>query len=408
MARALLVSILLVTPQAVFAQQRAEPLTFEADVRAILKTHCWQCHGEAEELKGGLDTRLARLLARGGESGPAIVPGQHADSLLYERVASGEMPPGDKTLSAAEIETLARWIDAGAATARPEPDSLLTGAAFTAEERSHWSFQPIRRSPLPTVKATDRVATPIDAFLLARLESEGLGFAPEADRATLIRRLSFDLTGLPPSPEEVQRFVDDPTPDAYERLVDTLLASPAYGERWARHWLDVAGYADSNGYDPKDSPRKWAYKYRDYVIRAFNRDKPWNEFLVEQLAGDELLTPPYANLTAADADRLIATGMLRMGPDGADTAAAADRDLARNDVIAETIKIVSTATLGLTVGCASATRIATIRFRTKITTASGLCSSRRTTGRNGAVPMPGSCRSGRTRCVPKPRASTRS
>ena len=353
MARALLVSILLIAPHAALAQQkRAEPLTFEGDVRPILKTHCWHCHGEAEELEGGLDTRLARLLERGGDTGPAIAAGSHDKSLLYQRISTGEMPPGDKSLSDAEIDTIVRWIDGGATTARAEPDSLLAGNTFTEEERSHWSFQPIRRPELPVVKHAERVETPIDAFLLARLESEGVNFAPEADRATLIRRLSYDLTGLPPSPEEVQRFVDDPAPDAYERLVDTLLASPAYGERWARHWLDVAGYADSNGYDQKDSERKWAYKYRDYVIRAFNRDKPWDEFLVEQLAGDELLTPPYANLAAAEADRLIATGMLRMGPDGADTAAEADRDLARNDVIAESIKIVSTAVLGLSVGCA--------------------------------------------------------
>ncbi len=353
MLRTLLTLSLLTIPAPLWAWEgEVAAVTFEGDVRPILKAHCWQCHGEEEELQGGLDARLARLLREGGDSGPAIVAGEHGASLLFERISAGEMPPGDKQLSAAEIETLARWIDAGAVTARPEPESLADGDVFTQEERDHWAFQPIRRPSVPQVKRAELVASPIDAFLLARLETQGVSFGPPADRATLIRRLYYDLTGLPPSPEEVERFVADPAPDAYERLVDTLLSSPAYGERWARHWLDVAGYADSNGYNEKDTERKWTYKYRDYVIRAFNDDKPWDTFLVEQLAGDELLTPPYSNLSDADADKLIATGMLRMGPDGTAAASGADADVARNDVMAETIKIVSTAVLGLSVGCA--------------------------------------------------------
>ncbi len=327
------------------------PLTFERDVRPILKTHCWQCHGEEEELHGSLDARLARFLQAGGDSGPAIEPGNHAESLLYERVSQGEMPPGDKQLSEAEVATIARWIDGGAKTATAEPESLAVGDILTEEDRAHWSFQPVIRSPVPRVASAERARTPVDAFLLARLEREELSFAEEADRATLVRRLSFDLTGLPPTPEAVERFVNDPAPDAYERLVDDLLASPAYGERWGRHWLDVAGYADSDGYSVQDLERPWAYKYRDYVIRSFNRDKPWDEFLVEQLAGDELLAPPYENLTPRQADRLIATGFLRMGPDGTGDSAV-DQDVARNEVVADTIEIMSTAVLGLTVGCA--------------------------------------------------------
>ena len=329
----------------------AEPLTFEAHVRPILKAHCWQCHGEEEELKGNFDARLARFLLKGGDSGPAIVAGKHDKSLLYEKVAAGEMPPGKKKLSPREIEVLARWIDSGAGTARPEPESLAAGDTFTDEERAHWSFQPIRRPELPPVNHPESVRTPIDAFVLSRLESQGLSFGPAADRATLIRRLAFDLTGLPPETEAVDEFVNDPAPDACERLVDRLLDSPAYGERWGRHWLDVAGYADSDGFSEKDLERKWAWKYRDYVVRAFNDDKPWNEFIVEQLAGDELLTPPYANLTPEQADRLIATGFLRMGPDGTGDGAV-DQNVARNEVLAETIKIVSTSLLGLSVGCA--------------------------------------------------------
>jgi mono/diheme cytochrome c family protein len=328
----------------------ANTITFEADVRPILKAHCWHCHGEDAEVEGGLDARLAHFLTKGGETGPAIVPGNHAVSLLYQRIAAGEMPPSGKPLPEKDLATLVRWIDAGAPTARPEPESLAAGDVFSEEERSHWSFQPTVRPPLPPVTQPELNSAPIDAFLLARLETQKLSFAPEADRATLIRRLSYDLTGLPPSPEEVERFAADSSSDAYERLVDRLLASPAYGERWARHWLDVAGYADSDGYDERDRERKWAYRYRDYVIRSFNRDKPWDEFIVEQLAGDELLEPPYANLTAEQADCLIATGMLRMGPDG--TNGPADQNVARNDVVAETIKIVSTSLLGLSVGCA--------------------------------------------------------
>ena len=323
---------------------------FETDVRPILKAHCWQCHGEEDELKGGLDTRLARFLVRGGESGPAVVPGKHAASLLYERVFSGEMPPGSKTISASEISILARWIDSGARTIRPEPEALSVEDTISEEDRQHWSFQPIRRSMLPEVKRLDRLRSPIDTFLLTRLEAEGLSFAQDTDKVTLIRRLYFNLHGLPPAPEAIDEFVTDRVPDAYARLVDRLLASPRYGERWARHWLDVVGYADSDGFE-KDLVRDWAYKYRDYVIRAFNSDKAWDEFLVEQLGGDELLTPPYEDLTPEQVDRLIATGFLRMGPDGTGSSNA-EPTVASNQVIAEVIKVVSTSLLGLSVGCA--------------------------------------------------------
>ena len=324
---------------------------FEKDVRPILKTHCWQCHGEEEEVKGGLDTRLAQFLLKGGDSGPSVVPGKHAVSLIYQRVVSGEMPPGQKRISPREIDTLAQWIDAGAKTARTEPNTLSVGDTFTEEERLHWSFQPIRRPSLPEVKQSDRLQSPIDAFILSKLESHGTGFSLEANKATLIRRLYFDLIGLPPDPERIDRFMADRSPDAYRRLVEELLASPAYGERWARHWLDVVGYADSNGYSEKDSERKWAYNYRDFIIRSMNADQRWDQWIVQQLAGDELITLPYQNLTREEADRLIATGFLRMGPDGTGDSND-DQDVAQNQVITETIKIMSTSLLGLTVGCA--------------------------------------------------------
>lgn len=327
------------------------PIHFETEIRPILKAHCWHCHGEEGELKGSLDTRLSRFLLEGGDTGPAVVPGKHADSPLYQRIAAGEMPPGKKKLPPQELEKIARWIDGGALTLRPEPEQLAEGDIFTDEERQHWSFQPVVRPEPPVVREMERSRTEIDRFLLAKLEAKNLSFGPEADKLTLIRRLTFDLTGLPPTPSEVENFLADEASDAYERLVDRLLSSPAYGERWARHWLDVAGYADSDGFNEKDTPRKWAYRYRDYVIRSLNADKPWNEFLVEQLAGDELLTPPYANLTPEQSDQLIATGFLRLGPDGTMTENP-DVDAAKNDVMVETVKIVSTSLLGLTVGCA--------------------------------------------------------
>lgn len=326
----------------------AGPPVFETHIRPIFKAHCFHCHGEDGQVESGLDLRLVRLMAKGGESGPAVVAGDHAQSRLFKRIQSQEMPPGEKKLTDAETALIARWIDGGAKTLRPEPETI---GAFSDEEQNFWSFQPIRRPPVPKVREAAQVATPIDAFLLEKLQSHDLGFSPEAEPAVLIRRLYFDLIGLPPTPAEVDEFVRSYSPKTYEALVDKLLASPHYGERWGRHWLDVAGYADSDGYSPLDAERKYAYKYRDYVLRAFNDDKPWNEFIVEQLAGDELIGPPYAGRSPAELDKLIATGFLRMGPDGTGDADV-DQPLARNDVLVETIKIVSTSLLGLSVGCA--------------------------------------------------------
>ena len=324
-------------------------MLFERDVRPILKTHCFQCHGEEDKREGGLDSRLVRQLLAGGESGPAIVAGKPNESLLWSRIESEEMPPKGK-LSKAEKKVLHDWIDQGAKTARPEPVSVPVETEWTEEERSYWAFQPVQRPRLPSVVNTDRIQTPIDHFLLAELEPRGHCFSPAADRATLARRLAFDLLGLPLAPERVANFVTSQEPDAYDQLVEELLASPAYGERWARHWLDPAGFADSDGYTENDRVRPWAFRYRDYVIRAMNRDKPINEFVVEQLAGDELVAPPYENLSEQDIDRLTATGFLRTAPDG--TGDTGDQNVARNDVVAETIKIVSTTMLGMTVGCA--------------------------------------------------------
>lgn len=331
----------------------AEPagLTFEKHVRPILKAYCFECHGEGEQLKGGLDLRLVRLLVQGGDSGPAVAAGNRDDSYLYQRIARGEMPPGKKKLSRDEVAVIGRWISEGAKTAAREPDSLTSGWHISAEERAFWAFQPVHRPNVPPVQQAERVSNPIDAFLLQQLEAKGLSFAAEADRRTLVRRASFDLTGLPPTPAEIEAARNDDSPDWFEKVVDRLLASPHYGERWGRHWLDVAGYADSDGFAVEDLVRPWAFKYRDYVIRAFNAGKPFDEFIVEQLAGDELVRPPYQNLRPEDMDRLTATGFLRMAPDGTG-APNVDQPLARNQVVADTLKVVSSAFLGLTVGCA--------------------------------------------------------
>lgn len=328
-------------------------LTFEHDVRPILKVACFHCHGEGEELKGGLDLRLRRLIVAGGKSGAAVTPGDPDDSELFLLVAEGDMPKGEKKLTAEQIGVIREWIAQGAATAEDEPASLGKGLHITAADRAWWSFVPVRRPDMPQVKQAERVRTPIDAFIAAKLEEAALTFNVEADKRTLIRRATFDLLGLPPTPAEAELFLADDSPDAYERLIDRLLASPHYGERWGRHWLDVAGYADSEGFTEADVPRVWAYRYRDYVIRSLNADKPWDRFITEQLAGDELLTPPYRDLNELQVELLAATGYLRMAPDGTGPGSGAeDQTAARNQVVADTIRIVSGSLLGLTVDCA--------------------------------------------------------
>ena len=342
------------------AYLRAEsdaPLRFETDVRAILRAHCFQCHGEEPEVQGNLDLRLVRFMHRGGDSGAAIVPGKPEESPLYQRLRDGEMPPDEsKQISRKELRVIHDWIVAGAGTVREEPESLGLEPYLTEEDKAHWSLQPIRRPTVPTQVNADLVANPIDAFLLSELKKHDLEFSPTAPPRKLLRRLSLDLLGLPPSPESVQSFVDSiASADGAEKIwsvtVDTMLESPHYGERWARHWLDVAGYADSEGYTDADSERPDAWRYRDYVIESFNADMPFDQFITEQLAGDELITSPLKNLSAADAKRLVATGFLRMAPDGTG-GAVADKLQARHDTMADTIRIVSSSFLGLTVGCA--------------------------------------------------------
>jgi mono/diheme cytochrome c family protein len=343
---------LLATAPAAAAEKAAPSApTFEAHVRPLFKVYCLTCHGEGEKLRGGLDLRLRRLAVQGGDSGPAIVPGKSDRSLLYQRVRDGEMPPGKKKLAPEEVARIGRWISGGARVEGPEPKAVGSGMLITAKDRSFWAFQPIRTPAIPAVRSRQSVRSPVDAFLLAKLEGQGLTFAPEVDRRTLIRRATLDLHGLPPTPGEVEAFVRDTSPKAYEALIDRLLSSPRYGERWGRHWLDVAGYADSEGFTQSDPVRLYAYKYRDYVIRSLNADKPFDEFIREQLAGDEMVRQPMGNPSPADLDRLIATGFLRMVPDGTGSGGV-DQKIARNQVISDTIKVISGSLLGVTVGCA--------------------------------------------------------
>ncbi|QDT91038.1 PSD1 and planctomycete cytochrome C domain-containing protein [Gimesia algae] len=343
-------TICLNSASAVESADQTEKLSFENDVRKILKVHCLHCHGENGEMEGSLDLRLKRFMVKGGDSGPAIVPGKSAQSELIARIEAKEMPPEGKPMPDEELAILKQWVNQGAHNLRPEPESI--GADYVPpDEQAFWSFQPVNNSPLPKVKQPALVKQPVDAFLLSKLESKGLTFTAQADKTILARRAFYDLIGLPPTPEELKQFLDDKSPNAYEKMIDRLLASPHYGERWGRHWLDVAGYADSEGYNNKDQDRPWAFRYRDYVIRAFNNDKPYDQFLKEQLAGDEMVKPPYHKLSPEEMEKLVATGFLRMAPDGTGSNPA-EREVAKNQVIIDTVDIVSSSVLGMTIACA--------------------------------------------------------
>ncbi|MCH8150445.1 MAG: PSD1 domain-containing protein [Planctomycetes bacterium] len=275
---------------------------FESKVRPLLIERCIKCHGEKkQEGKLRLDLRVTAL--KGGESGSAIHPGDPSKSLLIEAVnyESLEMPPTGK-LSDSEIAVLTTWVKIGA----PWPESYAElvqprNKKITDEDRAFWAFQPVGEVSVPSIESS-WCRNPIDRFVLRRLQKEGLAPAAPADRIALLRRVYFDLIGLPPNPQEVERFLNDKSPNAYERLVDELLKSPQYGERWARHWLDLVRYAESDGYK-QDAYRPDAWRYRDYVIRSFNKDKPYDQFVMEQLAGDEI--------APGDPEAIIATGYLR-------------------------------------------------------------------------------------------------
>jgi len=330
------------------------------DVLPTLLIRCAICHG-SQRREGELDVRSVAALLKGGKSGPAIVPGKPDESLLVQKIRAAEMPPlktlafySVRPVTEIELATIEKWIAAGATeveiapdVANGQPDPLVTD-----DDRQFWAFQPPRAGPVPAVRAAERVRNPIDAFVLERLEAAGLSLSPEADRRVLVRRVYFDLLGLPPTPEEVEAFVADARPNAYELLVDRALASPRYGERWGQYWLDVAGYSDSEGIQHADDVRANAWRYRDYVIRAFNDDKPYDRFLVEQLAGDELADYEHApEITPEIYDNLVATAFLRLAPDATYspiTGFTSDR----LEVIDDEIEVLSSAVLGLTIKCA--------------------------------------------------------
>ncbi len=302
--------LLLVTAGAAVATaddgQRLAENFFEREVRPLLIERCHKCHGETKQ-SGGLRLDIKANALAGGESGAAIVPGSLEESLLIGAIRheSFEMPPDGK-LPDRDIEILTKWVAAGAVWPgddRPAAKIHRPGQ-ITEEDRRWWAIQPIQRPEPPVVTSDVTVRNPIDQFIAAKLTTAGLKPSPEADRATLIRRVTFDLIGLPPTPDEVATFLADDQPEADERLVDRLLARPEFGERWARHWLDLVRYADSDGYK-QDDYRPNAWRYRDYVIQAFNDDKPYDRFVQEQLAGDELFPEDPAALTA--------TGYLRHG-----------------------------------------------------------------------------------------------
>jgi hypothetical protein len=318
---------------------------FENKIRPLLANRCVKCHGPTKQ-KGELrlDSRVALL--EGGDQGPAAVPGAPEKSLLITAVQYTrddlQMPPSKK-LSGHQIADLVRWVKMGA----PWPET--GGAASTtrrgdfkisARDRAHWSFQPVKRPTPPAVRDRHWPANPIDAFILARLEAKGLKPNPPASKRELIRRVYYDLTGLPPAPREVEAFVADSSPRAYERLVERLLQSPQYGEKWGRHWLDLVRFAETNSYE-RDGPKPNAWRYRDYVVRSFNQDKPYDQFVREQLAGDEL--------PGNRADALIATGYYRLGIwDDEPTDAQQARYDGLDDIVATTGQVF----LGLTFDCA--------------------------------------------------------
>jgi hypothetical protein len=349
------------------ADERANPVNpatadpaavefFERAVRPILVERCQTCHG-ATKAKGHLrlDSRAAVLA--GGESGPAIVPKAPGDSLLIDAINYGalhQMPPKSK-LPAEEIATLTRWVELGApwpapatSPASPTPVTSAAVTGFDLRERAqHWSFQPLRGAALPEVKDNGWPRTPIDRFILAGLEARGLRPGPEADRRTWLRRVTFDLIGLPPTTAEIAAFLADRSPEAYEKVVDRLLASPHHGERWGRHWLDVVAYAETSGHE-FDYEIPDAYRYRDYVIRALNADLPYDRFVVEQLAGD-LVERPRLHPSAGFNESILGTGLYFLGEGTHSPLDLPDEQATRID---HQIDVLSKTFLGLTVACA--------------------------------------------------------
>ncbi len=311
-----------------------QDVDFAREVRPILEAKCFACHGPKKQQSDlRLDDRSRAF--RGGAEGPAIIPGKAVESPLIDRISPDAdpeeaMPPKGDRLTNEQVATIRKWIDQGAKW----PDDATTGAG------KHWAFVPPTRPALPKVRDEPWSRNAIDRFVLARLEADGLKPSPEADRVTLIRRLSLDLIGLPPTPEEIDAFVADPAPNAYEKVVDRLLASPHYGERWGRHWLDAARYADTDGFEKDKTRHVWFY--RDWVINAFNRDLPYDRFIIEQIAGDLL--------PGATQDQVVATGFLRNSM--VNEEGGVDPEQFRMEAMFDRVEAIGKGVLGLTVQCA--------------------------------------------------------
>ena len=323
---------------------------FEKKIRPLLAEHCWSCHGP-DERKGGLRLDSARGVRRGSETGPVIVPGKADESRIVQvvrRTGDVKMPP-DEALSAAEIADLVAWVEGGAVWPKVIPgrgeDESQAGSLFTDREKSFWAFQAVRDPAPPAVKGIDWVQSDIDRFILTKLEAQDLSPAPAADKRALLRRVTFDLIGLPPTPEEMEAFLADDSPDAFASVVKRLLSSQHYGERWGRRWLNVVRYGDTADI-PGGFLSLYAYRYRDYVVKAFNEDKPYHEFVVEQLAGD-LMEP--TDDAGTNAERTIATGFLLLGPK---SITEIDKEKMVMQLVEEQIDVTSRAFLGLTVACA--------------------------------------------------------
>ncbi|MDP1587077.1 MAG: DUF1549 domain-containing protein, partial [Prosthecobacter sp.] len=319
---------------------------FEKTIRPILINRCYECHSvESGKSKGGLQLDSREALLKGGDNGPALIAGNPDKSRIIESVRYHnqdlQMPPKG-ALPSAEVKALEAWVKMGA----PDPREAVVDAKHAAprvidiaEGSKHWAFRPIAKPKVPAVKAEN----PIDAFIIEKLTEKGMSFAAPTDKRTLIRRATFDLTGLPPTPEEVDAFLADNAPDAFAKVVDRLLRSPHYGEKWGRHWLDVARYSDSNGLD-ENIALGTAWRYRDYVVKSMNADKPFDQFLTEQLAGDLLESKDIS----ARHERVTATAFLNLG---AKVLAEPDKDKLAMDVIDEQIDVMGRAFMGLTLGC---------------------------------------------------------
>jgi mono/diheme cytochrome c family protein len=327
-----------------------QTVDFDVTIRPILTEHCHRCHSR-QLVKGGLRLDAPSLARQGGDSGEIIVPGKSDASELLRRVSTSDveerMPPDGDALTESQVAAIREWIDQGARWDETETDRL----ALRDPRLEHWAWQPIRAVQMPASQKGNRESTSqlneIDEFVLGKLQEHGLTLSAEADRRTLIRRLAFDLWGLPPTPEQIARFLSDDDPNAYEHLVDSMLASPNYGERWARHWLDIAHYADTHGFE-RDQRRDNAWPYRDWVIRSLNADMPYDEFIREQIAGD-VFHPD-------NPDSVIATGFLAAGPwdfvGQAETPSPVLKRLARGDDLDDMVTQVMTSTCAVTINCA--------------------------------------------------------